>query len=175
MFTYSVKNLLGKDAGAKESHHIDEALALDAKEKLTVFSNLTGTVTLIRLDHEINVSISNFKITVEAACTKCLKKFSQLIFIPSVEREFIIDLPAEELEPWEDVFYVDRKSWTVDILEMVRQEILLHFPPIPVCSETCKGLCDRCGENLNIRECSCDKELKMPVRENPFKALRNLL
>ena len=42
----------------------------------------------------------------------------------------------------------------VDITEDVRQEILLTYPMIPVCRPDCKGLCSRCGQNLNLGSCS---------------------
>ncbi len=42
----------------------------------------------------------------------------------------------------------------VDITEDVRQEILLAYPMIPVCRPDCKGLCSRCGQNLNLGPCS---------------------
>jgi len=43
----------------------------------------------------------------------------------------------------------------VDLLDVVREQILLAVPSNLVCSETCLGLCARCGKNLNEGECSC--------------------
>ena len=43
----------------------------------------------------------------------------------------------------------------VDITDDVRQEILLAYPMIPVCRPDCKGLCRRCGQNLNDQACAC--------------------
>jgi len=42
-----------------------------------------------------------------------------------------------------------------DLTDMVRQELLLALPMKPLCSEECKGLCPRCGVNLNIETCDC--------------------
>ena len=41
----------------------------------------------------------------------------------------------------------------IDITQDIRQEILLAFPMIPVCQETCRGLCRLCGQNLNVAPC----------------------
>jgi len=41
---------------------------------------------------------------------------------------------------------------------LLRQEIILHFPVVSVCSKSCKGLCPVCGVDLNKENCSCDKE-----------------
>jgi uncharacterized protein len=43
----------------------------------------------------------------------------------------------------------------VDVLDVVREQILLALPPDTLCSETCLGLCSRCGKNLNEGECAC--------------------
>jgi uncharacterized protein len=37
----------------------------------------------------------------------------------------------------------------------VREEIILSIPMKAVCSETCKGLCPECGQNLNEGQCDC--------------------
>ena len=48
-------------------------------------------------------------------------------------------------------------------------ESRLFWPPIqPLCSETCAGLCSRCGQNLNEGQCVCAPE---PVN-SPFRVLR---
>ncbi|EKD49946.1 MAG: hypothetical protein ACD_63C00003G0001, partial [uncultured bacterium] len=48
--------------------------------------------------------------------------------------------PSKQMELQKDLSYVDVKNWTLDITEFLRQEIILHFPLIPVCSTRCKGI-----------------------------------
>ena len=43
----------------------------------------------------------------------------------------------------------------VDLTDEVRQGLLLALPPKPLCRENCKGLCARCGKNLNMGPCGC--------------------
>lgn len=43
----------------------------------------------------------------------------------------------------------------VDVLGVVREQILLALPPYPQCAEQCRGLCGRCGTNLNEGACRC--------------------
>ncbi|MEK7085982.1 MAG: DUF177 domain-containing protein, partial [Patescibacteria group bacterium] len=45
----------------------------------------------------------------------------------------------------------------IDLGEFLRQEIILHFPLIPVCSKSCKGLCPTCGKDKNKEDCDCPK------------------
>lgn len=44
---------------------------------------------------------------------------------------------------------------SVDVSLLVREQFLLSLPSYPLCQETCKGLCEQCGVNLNSEECSC--------------------
>ena len=44
---------------------------------------------------------------------------------------------------------------TVDVSLLVREQFFLSLPSYPLCQETCKGLCEQCGVNLNSEECSC--------------------
>lgn len=41
------------------------------------------------------------------------------------------------------------------LADEVRQSVLLEIPPNPLCSPDCKGLCPRCGANLNKGGCGC--------------------
>ena len=43
---------------------------------------------------------------------------------------------------------------TVDLTEDIREDILLLLEPFAVCSPACKGLCPKCGKNLNEGACS---------------------
>jgi uncharacterized protein len=45
----------------------------------------------------------------------------------------------------------------VDITEDIRQEIIVAYPMIPICQPDCKGLCGRCGQNLNQGACGCER------------------
>ncbi|MGH9586596.1 MAG: YceD family protein [Acidobacteriaceae bacterium] len=40
--------------------------------------------------------------------------------------------------------------------DVLREQVLLSLPPRTLCREDCKGLCPRCGCNLNSETCACD-------------------
>lgn len=44
----------------------------------------------------------------------------------------------------------------LDIGQDVRDAISLAIPAKHLCREDCKGLCARCGKNLNEEKCQCD-------------------
>jgi uncharacterized protein len=50
----------------------------------------------------------------------------------------------------------------IDLDPILREQILLALPGYPLCREGCKGLCPACGQNLNERECGCDRHVPDP-------------
>ncbi len=86
-----------------------------------------------------------------AVCSRCLKDFPyELSF--DFEDQFI---PAEfySVEDEEGAFVFEKDEFTID--DRIREHILLHLPMRFICSDSCKGLCSRCGTDLNVNSCSC--------------------
>ena len=54
----------------------------------------------------------------------------------------------------------DLSESIIDLLEDLRQEIILDYPIRVLCKEDCKGLCPHCGQNLNETICGCSKSRK---------------
>ncbi|MBN1586419.1 MAG: DUF177 domain-containing protein [Candidatus Omnitrophica bacterium] len=77
-------------------------------------------------------------------CNRCAREFSR-----HLEREFRF-------------VYDTRETPEVDLLEAVREELLLGSEIQLLCSEGCKGLCPTCGQDLNQMECSCVLEETEP-------------
>ena len=50
----------------------------------------------------------------------------------------------------------------IDLDPILREQILLSLPAYPVCRDGCKGLCPACGQDLNERECGCDRRVPDP-------------
>ena len=45
----------------------------------------------------------------------------------------------------------------LDIDELVREQLLLAVPAQALCREDCKGLCPVCGDDRNVKDCSCQQ------------------
>ncbi len=71
----------------------------------------------------------------------------------------------------EDDDYIEAPDYMLDTDALLRDDILLELPSKLLCKDSCKGLCPKCGKNLNEGDCGC------PVREpDPrFAALSALL
>ena len=50
----------------------------------------------------------------------------------------------------------------VDTEELINEEIMQKWPMKVLCSEDCKGLCLKCGRNLNTGTCECDTFIPDP-------------
>ena len=49
---------------------------------------------------------------------------------------------------------------SIDLSNYLREQIAMNLPFRVVCREDCKGLCSKCGVNLNIEECGCERKSK---------------
>ena len=55
-----------------------------------------------------------------------------------------------------DAYAVAANAVDVDLRPAVREELALAVPAWVVCREDCRGLCPRCGKDLNAGPCGCD-------------------
>jgi uncharacterized protein len=46
----------------------------------------------------------------------------------------------------------------IDPVELVKEQLLISIPMVPLHAPDCKGLCPVCGTNLNEADCSCRKD-----------------
>ena len=57
----------------------------------------------------------------------------------------------------------------IDLADVVTEQLQIQIPFQPLCRETCKGVCQTCGADLNVGRCACSKI----VKQNAFSALRD--
>ncbi len=168
--TIQIGKLWNSAEGTNEKYDLHTKVTFDPKE-IDVAGPLEGKLLLIKLKDEIVALLENASISLHSSCELCLKAFEQIIDIPTAERQFL-GYPSIEAS-FEDMFLIDLATMTIDLSEMVRQEIILHFPLVSVCSESCKGLCQRCGIDKNVKSCTCsDESLDF---HKPFRNLKSLV
>ncbi len=111
---------------------------------------ITAEFTVIRLKDGLSVLLENLYTSTDQVCSRCLKEFNYPIDVKTSERLFYAEPPSRDYDAME-VFLIDKQDMAIDLTEMLRQEMLLQFPMIPVCSERCKGLCTDCRIDLNTK------------------------
>lgn len=99
----------------------------------------------------------------EVDCDRCLKaipiavetKFD-VTYIPA--SEYLKNETAELQE--DDLLLSVYEGDTIDVDEIVREQILLALPDRALCREDCQGLCPVCGIDRNTNSCACgEKEI----------------
>ena len=104
--------------------------------------------------------------TIHGTCDRCASDFDREVHFP-IDVVLVTELSNEENED-EWVFPLEGDS--ADLDDIVRTVFVLNLDSKLLCKEDCKGLCHRCGKNLNDGPCSCQKEL-----DPRFAALKQLL
>ena len=88
----------------------------------------------------------------DSLCDRCGKAFLQDKEVP-----FQCVL-AEEVQNEDSDEIILLEQGTVDLGDLARTMFILDMDTKTLCSEDCKGLCPRCGADLNLGPCSCKKE-----------------
>ena len=91
--------------------------------------------------------------TLDLACDRCGKEFSR-------EKVVKLDsLVAQELEDEDndDILLLDGTE--LDLTQAATEAFILAMDTKNLCSDDCKGLCAKCGANLNLGPCGCKPEV----------------
>ena len=114
-------------------------------------------------------SVVNMELDIEfvftAPCDRCGNMSSECHSV-TIERSLATSLERQESDT---IIVVPDMQLEVD--ELVYSEVILNLPIKHLCKEDCKGLCCKCGKNLNEGSCNCDTAELDPR----FEKLRELL
>ncbi|MBP1545096.1 MAG: DUF177 domain-containing protein [Oscillospiraceae bacterium] len=89
------------------------------------------------------------ELTITAECDRCLSGFERSY---SFDFEHIL---VRSLNGDNDDYVVTEND-KLELDELAVNDILLQMPTKLLCKEDCKGLCPKCGADLNISDCSCE-------------------
>jgi uncharacterized protein len=103
-------------------------------------------------------------------CRRCLRPVKGR-FDEEVTLVFSADA-AEEDSGEGDAYAFDPSRGELDLSEAVRAEVILAVNPYVVCDPECRGLCPRCGANLNEGACGCTAE-EVDPRWGALRALKD--
>jgi uncharacterized protein len=113
-----------------------EGIGLSAEE-VDIRSLLNVKAHLEKVDNFI-IADTHIKAEFGYLCSRCLEELSS-----TEERTYKFDF---ELNP---------ENEYIDLGEEIRQEMILANPAKILCSKDCKGICPKCGANLNLEKCKC--------------------
>ncbi|MDD4939608.1 MAG: DUF177 domain-containing protein [Candidatus Omnitrophica bacterium] len=111
---------------------------LDLETPTVKFSGpLTIRAKVSRITNAVTVELS-LKGTMRLNCSRCLLEFESVL-----EKDIRLGYQADNAEP------------IIDLDQDIKEETILDYPVKPLCSPDCKGICPKCGKNLNEGGCNC--------------------
>ena len=145
----------------------DEApigVLLDARfpSPMKVSGEITNTAGYMRMTLSMSVDY-------QAECARCLSPvcgcFTLDLEKTVAPRDVLGDIDEDKLDD-----YAIIEDGFLDMDETILEQIEMEFPIRFLCKEDCRGLCERCGKNLNEGECDC-KSKDIDPRLEPLRAL----
>ena len=125
--------------------------------KATTHLNLEGQTVVIN---------GNAEAQFVTECSRCADETTKSLTVPI---KMILKPSKEDIE---DVQIGSYDGRDVDLGPIVEESLLLSLPYTVVCSPECKGLCQRCGKNLNLGPCECAPVEKGDERLAVLKTLK---
>lgn len=120
-------------------------------------STVTFHLDVSRAGDQVHV-VGDIEVTVIAECARCLVELYSEVKAP-VDVVLVPARPGQRGEDAEDEgFGIYENPDEIDIGEHLRGQLAMHFPVRFLCRPDCRGLCDRCGANLNVEHCKCRRE-----------------
>jgi len=100
----------------------------------------------------------NFSGAFTGHCGRCLEEFNFLL-----DKTFDFVLTPEPKRSGHGAAELHRdelglsyySSEEIDLAPLIAEQVILALPTRSLCSEDCRGLCGKCGANLNSEPCSC--------------------
>jgi len=131
-----------------EIHEAIESDAILSPIKARLRIEKVGTEVLVKGDLTADIKLQ---------CSRCLKDFYSVLTVPvDVVYHPVGELKEDKHEIKVEELDMDFYSGEeLDLIHLMREQIILNIPMKPLCSDLCKGICPKCGMDLNEGSCSC--------------------
>lgn len=121
-----------------------------------------GSVSLRIIKGDMVIIEGKLSFKAMLTCSRCGKNFEKP-FTENFHREYILGRDPYSSVPQvglkrDDLDRVYFQDTGIDLSEAIREAVITAIPMAPHCREDCKGICPYCGQDLNIKECSCPKQ-----------------
>ena len=165
--------LVNLEHGRADFAHVyqpDELGSFDERASLIEPAAITGTVR--RAGAEVFVN-GHLKTRAAVECDRCLQQV-ELPVDAGFELEYVTGPTYESTaaaELTEDEMLVSVfNGESIDVDEIVKEQVLLAVPTRTLCRPDCKGICPECGIDKNTAGCACETREVDPR----WAALKNL-
>lgn len=96
--------------------------------------------------------------TLELACSRCVEPYllpvDQAFDLRYVPQKDAGDFAEREIGV-DDMSVAFYEEESIDVRQLLEEQFFLALPMKPLCRSDCRGLCGKCGTNLNQTACGC--------------------
>lgn len=131
----------------------------ESTQKLGLDEMFFGNANVrIRMDKSIHQIVldCNLKVHAHIECDRCADTIDK-----EFTNHFVLSYLFSKNNPKTDDYnlkFLTPENDKIDITEDVFEYSELSIPLKKLCKDDCKGLCPKCGKNLNYETCNCKKE-----------------
>lgn len=154
-----VEKLSGEGEDFAHTYGEGDLTLEEGRSRLTGATGVEGRAS--RKGEEVRLK-GRISAAVEVACDRCLRPVAGPLEVEFEESFIPVAADAREGEERElqaaDLHVSVYDGESVDVDELVREQLLLALPARFVCREDCKGLCPACGADLNAGDCACPRQ-----------------
>ena len=140
-----------------------KVVEMQVESELTGISCKTGTYD-IESKTPLSLTLTNIgmnkasvkgrmELTFSMNCDRCLKPVPQHITLDFTR---LVYGPEAQVPDTEDCGRDFMEGYQLNIEDLVRNECFMNLPVKVLCRPDCRGICMRCGKDLNDGECGCD-------------------
>ena len=163
-------------------HHrpVDEVVSVE----MTEFESALGMVPIIEKsgahivikhvkERELTI-VGECQLVLEIPCDRCLEPVRWPLTLEFTKNVDLSD-NDDQADELDEKNYID--GYNLDVDKLLYNEILIGWPMKILCSETCKGICNTCGQNLNKGTCDCEDtslDPRMSVIRDVFKNFKEV-
>jgi len=148
-----------------------EGKASDLEIYEPYIGNFMASVVLSKFDNQIILDAET-GIKANLICDRCANEFHSVIK-SNFRNVYLFRVNIKDAEgEKEDVVFIHPDTDKIDLDKDIRDYAVLAIPMKNLCSEDCKGLCPKCGKNLNEGLCNCNEEIIDP-RWEPIQKLKS--
>ena len=130
-----------------------------ASKPVLAYGKVRNTAGVLELTGELTT-------TLHGVCDRCASEFTRAVQIPI----HAVLVSEEELGQAEDEWVFGIHDGCADLTDIITTAFVLNMDSQLLCRPDCKGVCFRCGKNLNEGPCGCRKE-----PDSRFAVLQQLL
>lgn len=130
---------------ALDLSHIDYMGEYPLKKPVEIAGEITNKASLVRLEAEITFEF-------DASCDRCGTRTAKRHTL-KISKSLATSIEGEESDT-----IITVPDMKLDLDELIYTETVTNLPMKHLCDENCKGMCPKCGKNLNEGECGCPKK-----------------